>query len=79
MRGKLFQRVGSFQRTRFQVRTTFGKNIRLLVRTGKKRLILGIINFANHLYLTENLAFPLVFPFVVACTSNAGRDMSIII
>ena len=43
-----------------EVRTTFHKNIRLLERTGKKRLILGIINFANHLiYLTENLQFSL--------------------
>ena len=38
---------------------TFRKNVRLLERIGKRRLILGIINFANHLYLTENLQFSL--------------------
>ena len=27
-----------------------------LERTGKRRLILGIINFPNHLYLTEKFA-----------------------
>ena len=39
--------------------TTLRKSMRLLEKTGKKRLNLWIINFANHLYLTENLQFSL--------------------
>ena len=38
------------------------KNIRLLEKTGKTHLNLRIMNFPNHLYLTETLQFSLSWP-----------------
>ena len=59
-----FKNVSLWKLSVDKVRTTLRKNIRLLERTGKKRFISWIMNFANHLYLTENLQFGLSWPLL---------------